>query len=1293
MFQELTFEQFCALDYDRNIVVSAGPGAGKTRILSYRFCFILLTADSVTIPQILTLTFTEKAAEEMKSRIYQILTQISGYLKLNGNEAVKNLVIQAIEDFHKNRISTIHSFCANLLREHPIESRVDPGFKIIQGARQQKVMEQALEKGISNAWQENKERLIPLLQSFGNHNGLLNAVRTVIQHPLTFKRVQETSQRLFNIKRWDRKVFKEYCNYIKDEILIPYLMGLRKSNSHSGQYEELLSKLETWYENRNEDSDDFGLSSLFKGMRELASLREASSSRLSVTEGLKTFSYVDLIDEFFPDLFLLSPPDIIFGDQLNTFLGLAKTCLCEYRKKKALLNSLDFADLEERSNTFLSKLLKSDSRHELRKIQKQFRYIMVDEFQDTNRDQWEIISALCNEEFKKGSPCLKPGKLFVVGDKRQAIYKFRGGDVTVFETVINEIKESNPRVPKRMFWEKSKIVETLAGNKILDSITFKQYQHSFDSLPDNEKKEILKGDIYLPHNFRACSHPIDFINRIFNEIFSNRQAGNQREYETTPRKIVMPNKKTDRLKGEGSVTIYLSRSRGRSMGKAESSAILVTEIIESILGVHGKDRFEYKEYPDIRKKIEGKQLAIGILFFSFNNIKIFENILREASLPFSIHKGKGFFRCSEVMDIVQLLNYINDDREQISLLSVLRSPIFGVSDPEIFDLFYKNNVVPDTLMSSENSHVNQIGKQIRSWRLQSNSMTLTELIRKIISDRQLTAIHSTHVNGLQRLANLEKFTEIARRFQEEGSGSLHEFVEYCIEMAEQDEEEGEALIISDNGSPINLMTIHASKGLEFPMVIIPDLERKIPNRPKNGKPVRLYSDKKTVNGSWNLIEGEIPVWPVEVPSIGYAKKYSPLGYLLMERNSLEDMAENRRVFYVGCTRAEDHLILAGQIKSSLISKKKTELTSNDYRKRASIMDMLNDIYQFPMNYLPDQTEPRKNKNEKLSVIWKDPKPREYRGYVFGKEKVLSEDFGEYNNGIIDADLTDSIILPSYLQLSFHSIHLYRKCPLRFFYTVILGIRVDDAASHQIEVYEALKQDHDPEENHYTEYMSGEALLLGSLIHGYLEKHHFGNRFEEDLLTTLWQRHCQTGHENNGLSKEVFEKIRKKAYCHLKNTVNDDRLIRLLGGKKDLVEVPFLFTISQGCEFRGVIDRLFRDDRGCWTIIDWKSNDLSTKEPHEVAQENDYHLQLACYKWAVEYMTGERVENLFIYFTDKGMLVKSFWDGKPAQIVNEILKKTRENGADREKWIRDLKKCEATSIDCYNCGYKDFFCNC
>ena len=197
---------------------------------------------------------------------------------------------------------------------------------------------------------------------------------------------------------------------------------------------------------------------------------------------------------------------------------------------------------------------------------------------------------------------------------------------------------------------------------------------------------------------------------------------------------------------------------------------------------------------------------------------------------------------------------------------------------------------------------------------------------------------------------MEKLIEISRRFQAEGNGTLREFVRYCLEMAEEEEEEGEALLVSEGESPICLMTVHAAKGLEFPMVIIPDLNRRPPSRSQVGKPMRLYASERGRPGDWNYQEGEIPIWPIEIPELDYRRSLSPLGYLLTRRDRLEDMAENRRVFYVGCSRTMNHLVLTGHMGKNMAAKGRGPLSTEDYRERATLMDLLDDIYQFDVNF-------------------------------------------------------------------------------------------------------------------------------------------------------------------------------------------------------------------------------------------------------------------------------------------------------------------------------------------------------
>ena len=833
----------------------------------------------------------------MKNRIYELLNTLQrDVIRNNGSDEIVYRIRNAHEQFHKNRISTIHAFCSDLLREHPVESGTDPGFSIIKGARHKGLVEQSIEMGVSGIWRNDKDLLMPLFQSFGSRGQIISSIHRIIEHPMTFERAMETSEKLFNTNDWEGLVFRDYCLLIKERYVIPYLEGLRNQEQDKPGHAELLDLLEKWHSHSKNDKAGFGIPDLFRDLRRLKDSRTPRSPALLIKRGGWKISYADLVDKFYPDLFYPVSPDSIFKKELNCFMRVAKTCLDIYEVEKRNLNVLDYADLETRAYRFLNRLSRKANQGQLKRIQDRFRHVMVDEFQDTNRIQWDIIRLLCTHFRVDGRCVLYAGKLFVVGDKRQAIYRFRGGDVTVFESVIREIKASNPDTPNPMFWQAGKSGHIISMISQGHADLVKKRTDQFESLPVPEKKSIMNGDVYLPHNFRTDPNPIDFINKAFNEIFGNKGASDLKVYETAPRNIKGPENIDASSQNKGSVTFYLTPALHRRESQVEAEAALVADILEGIMGKRGRDNHEYQVFHDIRDKIDNKLPAVGILFFTFNYLKTYENIFREAGLPFTVNRGKGFFRCQEVMEIIQLLHYLSDERQRISLLAVLRSPVMGLTDPEIFDLFYGRRVFSTgDFASSDNAYLRDIGRQIQSWRNLSCRLTIPELIRKIIHDRSLTAALSAHPNGHQRLANIEKLIEISRRFQFEGNGSLSEFVRYCLDMADEEEEEGEAMIISEEDSPITLMTIHSAKGLEFPMVIIPDLARNLVNNPGKGKPVRLYSDTGRKN-SWNENEGEIPVWQVEIPALYYQKEYGPLGSLLMRRNLLENTAENRRVF-------------------------------------------------------------------------------------------------------------------------------------------------------------------------------------------------------------------------------------------------------------------------------------------------------------------------------------------------------------------------------------------------------------
>lgn len=1274
MFNELTIQQLCALDYNRNMVVTAGPGAGKTRILSSRFCFILLTDDTVSLPQILTLTFTEKAAEEMKGRIYDMLVRLEKRLKQKGDNSIRNRIKSAKDQFDKNRISTIHSFCANLLREHPVESGIDPNFNIIQGFRQKILLDRAIEHAMASIWKENKNELIPLLRSFGGRNNLFKAVRNLTENASTFERVIETSDRLFRIKGWQQQVFIDYCGYIRDSLIVPYMEGLKNLENRNDTANELIILFERWFSISQKEYEFYGVPPLFKELRNMAENSGRARKKCHIVKGLRTFSYVDMIEEHFPDIFIDDNPDPIFEKELICFINTVKVALEKYIYEKEKANCLDFSDLETKSIAFIKNILNKGDLSQLKKIQNRYKYIMVDEFQDTNRIQWDIISSLCLDTAKPSGDSLLTGKIFVVGDKRQAIYRFRGGDVTVFERVNKEIKDSNnDLVP--LFLYSDRITGRI--KEIDEGFDPETQRKRFIALPSIEQEKILNGDIYLPHNFRSDASPIAFFNKTFKEIFSNKHAGEIKNYETAPRNIHMPEHKKN-TEAKGSVTIMIPSATSGKMDQVETEAVLITHFIESILGRYRTDCYEYITYQDIRKKLENRERAIGILFSTFTHIKTYENLLRQAGIPFVLHRGKGFYKSSEVIEMLQLLNYLTDERQEISLLGCLRGQIFGLSDHEIFDLFYDKKSPSEELRNSETFYVRKINNQLESWRVLSTRLPIAELIRTIVSQRSLVATYSAQPGGDQSLQNIEKLIDIARRFQNEENGSLQEFVRYCLEMAESDEDEGEAVLTSEGSSTIYLMTIHAAKGLEFPMVIIPQLDRRILHNPEYGRPVRLYSSERDNPLEWNRQEGEIPVWPVEIPFLKYLKKPGPLTHILMDRNRLEEVAENRRVFYVGCTRAESHLVLIGADNEKKTDNNKTSLTSDDYRHGANINQLISDIYN--LNKEGGGNTGRSNGTFSPVIKRYTLNSNPFKGIEYNPDKPDGNSFGMYDKEIKKLDLTGPIKSNPYFQLSFTSVSIFIKCPVRFYFNSVLKLKEEKYSPGWFdeEYFEEVKlADQDAEE-----YDSKDALFIGNFIHKYLEKHKFGNTFDEDLFEYNRKRI-----NPSGCSIDCLDRAEKL----LRQTVDDKKLIELLNDRKGYTEIPFLTSALPGIEFRGVMDMIFKDtETGLWTIIDWKSNDLGEKDPDQVIIENSYDMQLAFYKWALEKILNEKVDKQYIYFLSRGHLRECNWQGNPLDVFSSITLKMDdfENSSD---WLKESTSKKNKTPECRFCGYYNSVC--
>ena len=475
------------------------------------------------------------------------------------------------------------------------------------------------------------------------------------------------------------------------------------------------------------------------------------------------------------------------------------------------------------------------------------------------------------------------------------------------------------------------------------------------------------------------------------------------------------------------------------------------------------------------------------------------------------------------------------------------------------------------------------------------------------------------------------------------------------------------------------MTIHAAKGLEFPMVIIPELDRTILREGKPGKPLRLYPAHQSIPGAWNDQEGLLPIFSVEFPFADFRKVLSPLSFMLKRRDKLEDVAENRRVFYVACTRAMHHLILTGHYS----------LTPIDYKEGAPIMDLLDDIWGISSRFREDMIDRYPQKNEFPLVVWAKPIPKGFAGVSsclsavlpaqVDETKLSLNDFGKIDDSIKEIDFTNKLATPSYYQLSPTSLAMFKRCPLKFYYRHWLNIPEDSFFPLGDDYIEDILEDK-------SEGEGIEPRIVGTIVHNYLERHLFGSDLDQDLLDALFATFLGQNKETMLLESSVLERIKTKVNELILTAITDRALLELLTGVSQHSEFPFVLN-NNGYTLKGRIDKLFKDKRSDeWAIIDWKTGGVQDKDPVIFAREHYFDLQLACYKLVVERLENVRVKGTYLYYISLGRLVEIDYKGDLDREINDLIGFIEGYKENPEKIGESIKGIKRKEGECLKCGY-------
>jgi ATP-dependent helicase/nuclease subunit A len=868
--RELKPEQAVAAHtLDRHLSVTAGPGSGKTFVLVERYLEILRTK-KVSVDNIVAITFTNRAANEMRQRVRgkidALLRETSGSERqtwLRHKRALEGALI-----------TTIHGFCSRLLHEFPVEANIDPQFMLLDEHQAAMLLDTVVEETVSEAIHHGDEKIIQLAQGTGRAalaSALADLHRKYRGEGLSLSAAEALTAA-------NHASAADYDSALQE--LDAHMTALLSARKLSKGAEEKRSRAaREWPSLRAilahpptekniavycQAIEDFRETRLNKNNHPAVErLDEALwGSDSSTSERLKgrvpTTGF-----------------DLLAKEYSLALLKLLRDIDRRLDNEKQRLSVLDFDDLQLRALQLLERP------EVISRGTERYRFFLIDEFQDTNSLQRDLLTRLA---------LLRGANLFVVGDRKQSIYGFRGADVDVFSEMTTAIeKAGGTQQPLHLNFRSQR--------PLLDYFNF-LFARIFRAR--SEVPEAALGQLgYVEHEpgeaDRGVEHEPPLVELLVSALPDSRSdtresAGEAEDAGTVER---------DPLGAQERDAEQIA-ARISALVPAGSAGILpaVTQGSRQDACAPG---FKYGD--------------IAILLRAFTGVWTYESALRRAGIPYLTVQGKGFYQREEITDLIQLLRFLDNTTDELALAAVLRSPLGGISDNALLALRCAprvgNNEASSRLQrrnllkalrhrreiqfidEDDQVALDRIAALLEALIARRNRYGIAELLRYAVTASEFMTVIAANFDGSQRVANVEKLFRLAEQFEKSGH-LIRDFVRFVEEFEAIGGREGEGQM-DESADVVRLMTIHQAKGLEFPVVIIPDLHR---------EPIRRET---------SFILDRHKGLTVRIPDGRGQTARGALFNELRQRNRWREEFESMRLLYVAATRAEDRLIFSGAV--------------------------------------------------------------------------------------------------------------------------------------------------------------------------------------------------------------------------------------------------------------------------------------------------------------------------------------------------------------------------------------------
>jgi len=857
----LTPSQRRAVEAVGNVLVMAGAGTGKTKTLVAR-CLHCLEQENASLDQLLIVTFTEAAAAEMRQRLRRELEK-----KAAQSPADEHWTRQ-LALFDTAHIGTLHSFCVRLVREHFYQLELDPQFTVLDEIQARLLANETLDAQFQAHYERKtmiSEQVLEFIQAHGG--GRDEKIRSLVLRLHQYSQTRPDAARWLAEQlssfgdsqptRWQQWLRTAIENW-RDEWL-PQLKSLSLDNPKAA---ELLPKVEGLRGVFNRaaagtilteivDVDRNGvwpkgkktkllppLKKLFEGADFLASVAVSSNHKDPLTED---WTWV--------------------RGHMTTLLRLTEEFTANYGTRKRNDSVLDFSDLEQFALKLLWDFPADKPTSTAAAWQQKIRLVLVDEYQDINAAQDKIIAALA----RVGPDANR----FLVGDVKQSIYRFRLADPGIFRAYARE-------------WQPPR-----------------------------------GQTIPLTDNFRSREGLLDFVNSVFQLIF-RKEVGGVDYDEAAQLKFGAPDQRTAlrmATNPEPCVELLLRlKTESGDVSEEENQALADLEESQKearLAALHLKSLHEaghpiWDESISAFRPVAWRDMTV-LLRSPRNKSPAYIKEFERAGIPLAVER-RGFYESSEILDLLSLLQLLDNPLQDVPCLAVLRSPFVGLSLNQLAEIrlaardqqfwtalnfAHTSGALKDAPLKAA---VADFLGRFAVWRKVVRQVSLSQCLETMLSETHYLEWLKAQPRGAQRAVNVDRFLRLAQQFDQFQRQGLYRFLQFIEAQREIEAEPEVAAAAAENA--VRLMSIHQSKGLEFPVVLIADLAKSF-----NEQDLRA-----------DIIFDEVYGLCPRVKPPHLHERYASLPYWLAKRHQqLELRGEELRLLYVAFTRARDSLILLASI--------------------------------------------------------------------------------------------------------------------------------------------------------------------------------------------------------------------------------------------------------------------------------------------------------------------------------------------------------------------------------------------